>query len=57
MKPDERCEGITAAGEQCRCYAAMRVNDIPYCFQHAQKELRAVAIEKPVPLGEKPGRD
>lgn len=41
----ERCEGITASGEQCKCYATERVNEIPYCRQHAAKELRALASE------------
>jgi hypothetical protein len=44
---DVRCEGITAAGEQCRCRAVMEVNQIPYCKQHGNKELRAIAMLKP----------
>jgi hypothetical protein len=39
-----RCEGITASGEQCRCWAVQRVNEIPYCRQHGEKELRALAV-------------
>jgi hypothetical protein len=38
-----RCEGITASGERCKCYAVQRVNEIPYCHQHAEAELRALA--------------
>lgn len=34
-----RCEGITAAGEQCKCWAVQQINEISYCKQHAQKEL------------------
>lgn len=41
-----RCEGIKRSGEQCKCYAVQRVNDIPYCQQHAEKELRAAAIDE-----------
>ena len=42
-----RCEGITAAGEQCRCWAITFINGIPYCKQHAQKELAlAMAVAK-----------
>lgn len=40
-----RCEGITASGERCRCYAVGKVNDIPYCRQHEAKEL-ALAMQK-----------
>jgi hypothetical protein len=39
----ERCEGITASGEQCRCWAVEKINEVPYCDQHAAKELRAIA--------------
>jgi hypothetical protein len=39
----DRCEGITASGEQCKCWAVERVNNIPLCRQHAEKELRALA--------------
>jgi hypothetical protein len=39
----KRCEGITAAGNQCRCYADRKMNGVPYCRQHAAKELRALA--------------
>lgn len=39
----ERCEGITASGEQCRCWAVQRINEVPYCLQHGEKELRAIA--------------
>lgn len=42
-----RCQGITAAGEQCRCWAVERVNGIPYCKQHAQKELALARDETP----------
>jgi hypothetical protein len=41
----ERCEGIIKAGEQCRCYAEARLNGVPYCLQHAEKEVRALASE------------
>jgi hypothetical protein len=44
-----RCEGITAAGEQCRCWATERINNIPYCRQHAAKELRAIAMIESTP--------
>jgi hypothetical protein len=35
-----RCEGITGAGKQCKCWATQKVNDVPLCEQHAAKELR-----------------
>lgn len=41
-----RCQGITAAGKQCKCYATQKINEIPYCDQHAAKATReAVAME------------
>ena len=61
--PYKRCEGVTAAGVQCKCYATQRVNEIPYCDQHARKELNvadayaqgraAVAMPESTPLGRK----
>lgn len=41
-----RCEGITGGGLQCKCYAVQRVNNIPLCKQHAEKELRAGAMNE-----------
>jgi hypothetical protein len=49
----ERCQGIVAAGRQCKCYATQKVNDIPLCDMHAAKELRAVAKNESAPLVEK----
>jgi hypothetical protein len=46
VSASERCEGITATGNQCRCWATERINAIPYCRQHAAKELRAVARDE-----------
>lgn len=43
MRTSVRCEGITAAGLQCRCWATQRVNEIPYCDQHAAKVLKEVS--------------
>jgi hypothetical protein len=45
----ERCEGITAAGEQCKCWATRYINEVPYCDQHAAKELRALARNESAP--------
>ncbi len=39
-----RCERITSAGVQCKCWATMRVNSVPYCKVHGEKELRALAM-------------
>lgn len=46
---DVQCEGITAAGAQCRCRAVGEINHVPYCRQHIAKELRAVAGKKSTP--------
>jgi hypothetical protein len=43
---NERCEGIKANGEQCKCYGIMQVNRLWYCQQHGNKELRALAAVK-----------
>jgi hypothetical protein len=43
----ERCEGITSANVQCKCWATQRVNEIPYCDQHAAKVLREVGKDEP----------
>jgi len=37
MRANARCEGVTAAGKQCKCYATQTINGIPYCDQHAAK--------------------
>jgi hypothetical protein len=49
---DQRCQGITAAGVQCKCWARLRINDVPYCLQHGERELRALAINKASRMGE-----
>jgi hypothetical protein len=50
MKPSGilglQCEGIKENGEQCKCWARVLLNEIPYCLQHAYKELRALAAIK-----------
>lgn len=53
MRYTERCEGIKASGERCKCYGVMQVNSLWYCKVHGEKELSAVAIQKPASLGEK----
>lgn len=52
MKYTERCEGITSGGKQCKCYATQKINDIPYCEQHARKELSALAKTGSTAVGE-----
>jgi hypothetical protein len=36
-----RCQAVTSAGKQCKCYATCSVNRLPYCDQHGAKEIRS----------------
>jgi hypothetical protein len=51
-----KCEVIISAGEQCKCYATQKVNEIPLCDQHARKELRAIAGNETAPIVGPEGR-
>jgi hypothetical protein len=53
---NERCEGITASGEQCRCWAVQPINEVPYCRQHGEKESRSLGIDWSAPALDTPQR-
>jgi hypothetical protein len=53
---EQRCEGITGIRanvddetKQCKCWAVLRINEIPYCLQHGYKEFCAIAEVESAP--------